>query len=414
MRVTDLTKQSAIFRNMQNNGERLQNLSDNLASGRRINKLSDDPLGATQAQDFRTKLSYFNMLKENTKRTFVWLDRTESELSHIGDLLQRVKVLILAQANDSSEKDSRRVTAEELQNITKALMQSGNSKIGKLYIFAGSKTLTTPLIRGTESHKATVEMDGLEVDLKFLLDAEQFAATFRGFSSNPLRVRITRTGEIGRAHYQVSDDGGESWGRDATLLPEIEVFNRDGLSSDKVFLRFTGEPKDFVKNPIIFHEGLEFVFEANPPIQYNGNADKRMVPTSEGILQPINVTAGEIFFRDENDPDSLNIFDMMVSLKRALLDNDGRVLEERLGDLDDAFEQVLNHRADMGAVRRELEDQLKKIDDREFNNISQLSEIEDLDFPRAVMEMNLADVRNKATLDISARLIQPSLLNFLR
>ena len=156
MRVTDLTKQSAILSNMQKNGERLQNLSDNLASGRRINKLSDDPLGATQAQDFRTKLSYFDMLKENTKRTFIWLDRTESELTHIGDLLQRVKVLIMAQANDSSDKNSRRVTAEELRNITKALMQSGNSKIGKIYIFAGSKTLTTPLIRGPEAHKDTV------------------------------------------------------------------------------------------------------------------------------------------------------------------------------------------------------------------------------------------------------------------
>lgn len=414
MRVTDLTKQNAVFRNMQNNGERLQNLSDNLASGRRINKLSDDPLGAAQVQDFRTKLSYFEMLKDNTNRTFIWLDRTESELSHVGDLLKRVKVLIMAQANDSSEKNSRRVTAEELHNITNALMQSGNSKIGKLYIFAGSKTLTTPLVKGTEAQKATVVLDGLESDLKFILDAEQFAATFRGFSSNPLRVRISRTGEIGRAHYQVSDDGGESWSREATLLPEIEVFNRDGLSSDKVVLRFTGEPEDFAKNPIIFPAGLEFVFESNAPIRYLGNSDKRKVPTSEGILQEINVTAGEIFFRDENDPDSLNIFEMMFSLKQALLDNDGRVLEERLGDLDDAFEQVLNHRADMGAVRRELDDQLKKIGDREFNNINQLSEIEDLDFPAAVTEMNLADVRNKATLDISARLIQPSLMNFLR
>lgn len=414
MRVTDLTKQSAILRNMQNNGERLQNLSDNLASGRRINKLSDDPLGATQAQDFRTKLSYFDMLKENTKRTFLWLDRTESELSHVGDLLRRVKTLIMAQANDTSEKNSRRVTAEELKNITVAMVQSGNAKNGKVYIFSGSKTLTRPLIEGKEAQKATVEMDGLESDLKFLLDADQFEATFRGFSTNALRVRITRTGEIGRAQYQVSDDGGETWSRDSTLLPEIEVFNRDGLSSDKVMLRFTGEPKDFAKEPIIFHQGLEFVFEPNGPIQYQGNNDKRRVPTSEGLLQPINVTAGEIFFRNENDPDSVNIFDMMFSLQRALMDNDGRVLEERLDDLDAAFEQVLNHRADMGAVRRELEDQMKKVDDREFNSVTQLSELEDLDFPRAVMEMNLADVRNKATLDTSARLIQPSLLNFLR
>ena len=414
MRVTDLTKQTAILRNIQNNGNRLQNLSDNLASGRRINKLSDDPLGATEAQDFRTKISFFDMLKEITNRTFIWLDRTEAELSHVGDLLQRVKTLMLAQANDSSDKNSRRVTAEEVQDITEAFFQSGNSRIGKLYIFSGSKTLTQALVEGKEAHPAKVEMDGVATDLQLLLDEDQFAATFRGFSSHPLRVRITQAGIIGRAHYQVSDDGGETWSRETTLLPEIEVFNPDGQSSDKVFLRFTGEPVDNLGEPIIFPQGLELVFEPNPPIQYKGNDDQRMIPTSEGILQPINLTAKEIFFRNESDPDSVNIFDMMTSLKRALLDNDGRVIEERLQNLDDAFEQVLNKRADMGAVRKELEDQIEKVNDREFNNVAQLSELEDLDFPKAVVEMNLADVRNQATLDTSSRLIQPSLLNFLR
>ena len=192
------------------------------------------------------------------------------------------------------------------------------------------------------------------------------------------------------------------------------MFNPDGKSSDKVFLRFTGlNTSEFGEQPI-FPQGLELVFEPNPQIGYRGNDDKRMIPTSEGILQPMNLTAREIFFRDETDPDSLNIFDLLVTLHRALMDNDGRVLEERLQEVDDAFEQVLNHRADMGAVRKELETQLEKLRDREFNTIAQLSEVEDLDFPAAVVEMNMADVRNQATLDTSSRLIQPSLLNFLR
>ena len=139
-----------------------------------------------------------------------------------------------------------------------------------------------------------------------------------------------------------------------------------------------------------------------------------MIPTSEGVLQPINVTARDIFFREPDKPKSVNIFDMLTSLKRALDENDGKVVEQRLQDLDDAFEQVLNQRATIGAARKELNDQLDKVRDREFNNTKQLSELEDLNFPAAVTEMNMADVRNKASLDTSARMIQPSLLNFLR
>ena len=413
MRVTDLTKQTSVVRNIQNNADHLQTLQENMSSGRRINRLSDDPVGATQALDFRTKLSFFDMLKRVTQQTFTWLDRSEAELAHVGELLQHTKELALAQANDSADSASRRVTGQEVQDIIDALVQAGNSKLGKIYIFSGSKTLTQPLAEGDEAQQALVGMENLASDEKFLVDGDQFQGRFIGFSSHPYIVRIVKEGEIGRAQYVVSDDGGKTWSREKALLPDIEVFNEDGASSDKVMLKLQ-EASDKLGEPIIYPVGLEFHYDPNPPVHYLGNDDKRMIPTSEGILQPINVTARDIFFKDPDRPNSVDIFDMLVSLKRALDENDRVVLEQRLTDLDHATEQVLNRRASIGAARKELEDQLDKVRDREFNNTKQLSELEDLNFPAAVMDMNLADVRNKASLDTSARMIQPSLLNFLR
>jgi flagellar hook-associated protein 3 FlgL len=413
MRVTDLTKQTAVVRNIQNNSDHLQNLQETMSSGRRINRLSDDPVGATQALDYRTKISFFDMLQRITQQTFTWLDRSEAELQHIGELLDHTKQLALAQANDSADSASRRVTGQEVQDITDALVQAGNSKLGKIYIFSGSKTLTQPLLEGDEGQAAQVNMQNLDSDVKFLVSDEQFQGRFQGFSTHPYAVRIVKEGEIGRAQYVVSDDGGKTWSREQTLLPAIEVFNPDGASSDKVMLKVT-ESNDKLGAPIVFPVGLEFHFEPNPPVNYEGNDDKRMIPTSEGILQPINVTARDIFYKDPKAPNSVDIFSMMTSLKRALDDNDRKVIEQRLQDLDNAFGQVLNQRATIGAARKELEDQLDKVRNREFNNTKQLSELEDLNFPQAVMEMNMADVRNRASLDTSARMIQPSLLNFLR
>ena len=104
----------------------------------------------------------------------------------------------------------------------------------------------------------------------------------------------------------------------------------------------------------------------------------------------------------------------MFALKRALADNDQVALESRLEDIDLAFAQVLESRATIGAVRKEMEARLQKLTDREFSKTAQLSDIEDLEMPEAVVAMNLADTRNRAALDTSARLLQPSLLNFLR
>jgi len=129
---------------------------------------------------------------------------------------------------------------------------------------------------------------------------------------------------------------------------------------------------------------------------------------------PINLTARELFYKDSDHPESLNIFDMLYSIRRSLRDNDPVPLEQRLDELDRAFNQILRHRADVGAVRKELEDRLSKLGDREVTTTKQMADIEDLNFPKAVTELNMADVRNRATLDTSSRLIQPSLLNFLR
>ena len=53
---------------------------------------------------------------------------------------------------------------------------------------------------------------------------------------NPYVMRITREGPVGVARYQISDDDGESWSKDKTLLPDIELINEEGKSSDKVMM----------------------------------------------------------------------------------------------------------------------------------------------------------------------------------
>lgn len=403
----------------------MQTLQNNMASGKRVAKLSDDPVGATMAQDFRTSISYFSTLQRNLESNFVWMDRSEAELTLMSDLMQRSKTLILSQASDTADASTRKVSGEELQSLIDAMYQAGNAKVGKLFVFSGTKTFTQPLVKNDVVQPAMVKFGQAAGQADF--------ARFEGNSGNRYIVRITKSGELGKAHYSVSDDGGRSWSGDRTLLPQIEVFNSDGKPSDKVKLLIneTSKPAVVQENapeglnsegavnepqpqPMIFPEGLEIYYEPNPPIEYKGNPEKRMVETGEGTLMPLNTTASDFLFPLPGKGKTVDVFNLLFGLKRALMDNDREALEMRLDQLDQASEQILQARASMGAVRREMEDRMKKLGEREFSKTSQLSEIEDLDFAQAVVDMNMSDARHKAALDTSARLIQPSLLNFLR
>lgn len=414
MRVTDLTKHNSVVRALNIASSELATLQENMSSGKRINRLADDPIGATQVQDFKTKLSFFDTIKRNIQNNYIMLDRYENELADMGDMLRTAKTLILAQANGSAGDATREVTATELEAIIDALFEAGNSKIGKLFIFAGTQTLTRPLARNEAVQPALIDVRNADTGFIFAVELDQYEGRFIGHSSNSYILRITKEGPFGRARYEVSDDGGESWGKEHTLLRDNQVVNESGKLDDRVRLLFPGGDQQAPEAPTIFLEGLEFVFPSNPPVGYHGNDDKKFIPTGEGTLLPVNLTAREIFFKNEQDPDSIDVFDLLFTLKRALTENEPKVLEERIDELDRAFNQVLNRRADVGSTRRELEMQFDKMGDREFTKTKQMSAIEDLDLQEAVMDLNLAELRNQASLNTGARLIQPSLINFLR
>ncbi|MAU06857.1 MAG: hypothetical protein CL919_03135 [Deltaproteobacteria bacterium] len=134
------------------------------------------------------------------------------------------------------------MTARELSALRKGLLDAGNAREGKLYVFSGVKSLTPPLKKNLPHQPAKVETTGiLQQDIRELLDVSQFRAQFDGHSSNDYRIRITKTGLFGQARCQLSDDGGKTWTEDEVLRPAVHMFNPKGRPDDRVFLRFSDE-----------------------------------------------------------------------------------------------------------------------------------------------------------------------------
>lgn len=425
MRVTDLTKRDQIVDQMQRNAKRLKTLQEELATGKRINKTSDDPIGATIIQDTVTTISRNQQIAHNTDTNIAWLERMEIELNHVTDLLENAKVLAVSQANDATTAESRAIVAQELRAIRTALFDSANARFGKLYLFSGTETLTQPLRFNEPMQEAkTFSGTASQKDVSGSLDLEQFKAQFEENSSNEYRVRITRTGSFGHALYQVSDDHGATWSKEQILLPVIKVVNPEGLPDDNVILRFTSKDGrhsdvvhdakflDFTAGETIFPEGLEFVHEPNPKIAYDGNSQKKEVLIANNTTVPITITAEELFLK--NGEDGINVFDVLRALEQAMDADDGTGVADRLAQLDAARDQVLKRVATIGQTIRELEQAKSKLDDQVFTKQKRLSEVQDIDLAESMIELNTAELNNRSSLDAGGRLIQPTLLEFLR
>tara|TARA_B100001142_G_scaffold29766_3_gene26456 strand:+ start:153 stop:1454 length:1302 start_codon:yes stop_codon:yes gene_type:complete len=433
MRVTEVTKRDHVIDNIQRSSGKLQDIQVQMATGRRLNKTSDDPIGAARSQDIVATMSSQKQLLQNVEDNIAWLQRSELEISGINEMLGQIRTLALSQSGSDSNEETRQMVAREFSAARKTLFDTGNAREGKLYLFSGIKSLSPALKKNDIFQPAKVDKKGVvQKDIRDLLDVNQFRAQFEGFSSNNYRIKVTKSGVWGQARIKISDDGGRTWSKEQTLRPVTHVINPDGKQNDQVVLKFSDQegrlgnvlPRQFDFNSeksaefdidslgILFPEGIEFVYQPNPEVTYNGSVHKKEALISNGLTIPVNVTAKELLLGGEED--GVDTFSLLATMERALIANDGIAIANRLGELELAQNQILKQQADIGNTIRELYATQAKIENQQFEKERQLSDIQDLDIAEATVDLKVAEANNKLSLNTGARLIQPTLSDFLR
>lgn len=142
-----------------------------------------------------------------------------------------------------------------------------------------------------------------------------------------------------------------------------------------------------------------------PPTDQGDQAERR-VEIGPGVTLAVNVTAQEAF-----DP----VLDAMVDLREALTSSDTDALSDTvLQELDAATDNLLRIRAEVGAKGHRLEAALSRLGDLEINVTSLLSATEDVDVARAIMELKMEENVYRLALATGARIMQPTLMDFLR
>ena len=144
-------------------------------------------------------------------------------------------------------------------------------------------------------------------------------------------------------------------------------------------------------------------------IQYVGN-DKAVNRTvSDGPPVRVNITGAEAF-----GPDGSNLFDVLQSAITKLENGTADQLGNDLTALDTVREQMQTTQADAGTRYGRLEDIVNQIKDIEVDLTASLSEVENVDIAKAIVELQMQEVAYQAALGATARVLQPSLIDFLR
>jgi len=109
-----------------------------------------------------------------------------------------------------------------------------------------------------------------------------------------------------------------------------------------------------------------------------------------------------------------SVFKVLDDISTALRNNDTNAVGEGLEKLDVAANNLKNTLSDVGARYNRITQMKQSAEDRLLDVTAQLSDVEDVDLPKAIMDMQLQQTSYQAALAASAKVIQPSLIDFLR
>ena len=109
-----------------------------------------------------------------------------------------------------------------------------------------------------------------------------------------------------------------------------------------------------------------------------------------------------------------NLFRTIKNLEQALRQDDTDGIRQALTDMDIDLDKTLNVRTSLGARLNRLDAAQSNLQDSEDLVRQQLSSIEDADLAELISEMTLAQNAFNAALSSSSRILQQSLIDFLR
>ncbi|MDR3541411.1 MAG: flagellar hook-associated protein FlgL [Desulfosporosinus sp.] len=142
MRITNNMISQNLLRNLETSQEKIQQLQDQVSSGQKINKPSDDPIGISNVMRLNNSISSVAQYSSSAGAALDTMNATDSTLGDITSMLQSVKDLAVQGADGTQTADDRTTIAAQVDQLAAQLKISANTQIGSKYIFSGTATDT--------------------------------------------------------------------------------------------------------------------------------------------------------------------------------------------------------------------------------------------------------------------------------
>lgn len=282
---------------IQNANRGLLDAQQQATTGRRINKVSDNPADAVSSLNHRAALRRTEQFTRNAEEASTWLNTGDAALAEVQDRLGAVRTLLVQANSGANDSTSRAALADQIRSMRQSIIQSANTTKGGRPIFAGNA--------------------GVSV-----------------------------------------------------------AYDNNGV--------------------------------------YQGDAGAVNLPITEGVTMQVNRTGPDIFGTTNADPLQGDVFQLLDSLANSVQNGDTAAVSNGITLVDAATRRVSTAQVQIGTSASQLADLTNSLEDSKVALKGSISNLEDVDLAEAIINLKTREAAYQASLQATAKVIQPSLLDFLR
>jgi len=155
MRVTSMMQNTQLLKNMRNVNSGIADYQNKLATGQKIHRPGDDPVGIGYLLRYNSELDRSDEFLENSNTGIGWLNTMDDLLQQATKVLQRVRVLTQQASTGTTPADVSQQIAAEMEQLRQQLVAIGNSTYDGRYMFNGQMTDVAPYTEADAAFQST-------------------------------------------------------------------------------------------------------------------------------------------------------------------------------------------------------------------------------------------------------------------
>lgn len=309
-RITNRMMNDNVIRNLLTNRSKLNDLQEQISSGKKLRLPSDDPSGAMNVLNFNGSISRTERYVKNIDAGISELEVTDKALLNAIEVVHRAKELTVSASNVTNSASELGAINKEVEQLLEQTVGIANTKFGNKFIFGGLVTEDVP--------------------------------------------------------YQLGVTG----------------------------IQYVGTPDD-----------------------PTGKTHERKVEISESVTTGLNLAGDAVFgvYYTGVPANQKGLFETLTTLTQALQATppDYDAIRGKLDKLDEDLSTLLNAQAVVGGAMNRLEMTKDKLEENLITFTRFKTNIESIDMAKSISDLKFQETALETSLNVSGRVLQPSLLNFL-